>query len=114
MPAAPPPTSCPLMHLPPQDAMKNSQPDPCHYQTIAGLGNITSPVAGGPTGKPGQPGPPVYVSAPHFCQADPRLAQGVEGLACDPQQHVTYVDIEPTTGRCTLLGRSCCAAAAGG
>ena len=102
------------MHLPPQDAMKNSQPDPCHYQTIAGLGNITSPVAGGPTGKPGQPGPPVYVSAPHFCQADPRLAQGVEGLACDPQQHVTYVDIEPTTGRCTLLGRSCCAAAAGG
>ncbi len=97
--------------------MAAALPDPCHYQSVPGLANITSPIAGGPTGKPGEPGPPIYVTPPHFCQADPSLAEGVEGLHCDPEQHLTYLDVEPITGerpacaqRPPLAARCSCAA----
>lgn len=60
--------------------------------------NITGPMAAGPQGPPDTPGPLVFVSLPHFCDADPALLADVEGLQCDRDKHVTYVDVEPTTG----------------
>lgn len=49
--------------------------------------------AAGPGGRAGKPGPPIFLSYPHFCDADPALAEGVEGLACDPQAHDLFVDV---------------------
>lgn len=43
-------------------------------------------------------GAPIYVSLPHFLDADPSLLEGVTGLRPDPLQHEMFLDIEPTTG----------------
>lgn len=77
---------------------KQGDPDDRYFQYVQGLMNITSPKAAGPSGKPGRPGPPLFLSYPHYCQADERLQQGVEGLSCDPVKHDLFVDVEPTTG----------------
>jgi hypothetical protein len=45
-------------------------------------------------------GPYVFVSMPMFCGANESLAADV-GLTCDMDQHMTWVDIEPTTGGCS-------------
>ena len=36
-------------------------------------------------------GAPAYGSAPHFLQADPDLADAVEGLSPDPALHTTFL-----------------------
>eukprot|EP00798_Chlamydomonas_sp_ICE-L_P024550 gene24550-10161_t len=75
------------------------KPDVCHYQNIRGLMNITIPRAVGARGKPGDAyGPPVYVSAPHFCDCDSSLSEAVSGLECVPSMHTFFVDVEPITG----------------
>jgi hypothetical protein len=49
--------------------------------------------AAGPGGHAGKPGPPIFLSYPHYCGADPALAQGVTGVACDPAAHELFVDV---------------------
>lgn len=51
------------------------------------------PAAGGPGGPPGKAGPPIFLSRPHYCGADPSLAAGVVGLRCDPARHSTHIDV---------------------
>ncbi|KAH9258385.1 hypothetical protein BASA81_003434 [Batrachochytrium salamandrivorans] len=43
-------------------------------------------------------GAPIFVSLPHFLDADPALLEGVTGLQPDPLLHEMFLDIEPTTG----------------
>nr|XP_028602948.1 platelet glycoprotein 4 isoform X2 [Podarcis muralis] len=43
-------------------------------------------------------GKPVYVTLPHFLYASEEIAQGVEGLHPNPPEHMTFLDVEPTTG----------------
>lgn len=31
-------------------------------------------------------------------QADPSLAAALDGVACDPARHTTFLDVEPNTG----------------
>lgn len=78
--------------------MSQADPDPRFFQTIRGLMNLTTPMAAGPSGLPGAPGPPIFLSYPHFCGADPVLAQGVVGLRCLPEYHDLFLDVEPNTG----------------
>jgi hypothetical protein len=40
----------------------------------------------------------VFVSMPMFCGADEALAADA-GLTCDMDKHMTWVDVEPITGR---------------
>ena len=76
-------------------------PDPRFYQTLRGLMNVTAPMAaaaagGGSSGGGGDTppvGPPLFLSYPHFCGADPRLAAGVQGLACHPEVHSLFLDV---------------------
>lgn len=78
-----------------------SDVDSCHNQRIKGLRNITTPMAIGAQGIPkggSAPGPPIYVSLPHFCLCDESLAEQYEGLSCDLDRHMTWVDVEPITG----------------
>ena len=49
--------------------------------------------AAGPAGLAGKPGPPLFLSYPHFCDANPRLAAGVVGLQCRPKQHDLFLDV---------------------
>jgi hypothetical protein len=49
--------------------------------------------AAGPAGVAGKPGPPLFLSYPHFCDADPRLVAGVEGLECRPKRHDLFLDV---------------------
>ena len=49
--------------------------------------------AAGPAGVAGKPGPPLFLSYPHFCDADPRLVAGVEGLQCRPKRHDLFLDV---------------------
>lgn len=69
-------------------------PDPRYYQTVPGLMNITAPMAAASGGV----GPPLFLSLPGFCYADPSLAEGVEGIECDHLRHDIHIDVEPTTG----------------
>ncbi len=62
-------------------------------------GRGPSPLAGGPSGKPGQAGPPIFLSRPHYCDADPALAAGVHGLACQPELHESHLDVGEWKGR---------------
>lgn len=41
---------------------------------------------------------PVYLSFPHFYQADPELLDTVEGLTPDKEKHETYFKIQPKLG----------------
>ncbi|KAL4431087.1 hypothetical protein ABPG75_006343 [Micractinium tetrahymenae] len=86
----------PLLRLRPDPSIL--KPDPRYFQTIQGLMNISGPAVAGPTGSPDTPGPPIFLSYPHFCGADPSLAQGVEGLHCKPEYLDLYLDVEPSTG----------------
>lgn len=43
-------------------------------------------------------GPPVFLSNAHFCDVDPAVAETVVGLNCSQSEHVTFLDVEPTTG----------------
>lgn len=45
-----------------------------------------------------QKGRPVYVSLPHFYQADERLTKRVKGLNPQKEKHETFIDVEPTIG----------------
>jgi hypothetical protein len=62
----------------------------CEYYNFApsGMGNITSAVNA-----------PVWISNPHFCNADPSLIEAIGGMNPNPEIHLTYVDIEPQTGQ---------------
>eukprot|EP00887_Chlorella_sp_A99_P005592 scaffold1.g5592.t1 len=87
----------PLLRLRPDPSQAG--PDPRYFQYVRGLMNVTSPLATGPHGAAGsRPGPPVFLSYPHFCGADPGLAAGVVGVACDPERHALFVDVEPMSG----------------
>ncbi|KFM25479.1 Scavenger receptor class B member 1 [Auxenochlorella protothecoides] len=87
--------------------------NPTYFQYIQGLMNITGPMASGrqrvaggvgkrvfwgPLGQAGKTGPPLFLSMPHYCGADPALAAGVVGLKCDPARHKLHLDVEPHTG----------------
>lgn len=41
---------------------------------------------------------PIYLSMPHFLDADPFFANQVDGLKPDAEKHDFYLDIEPRTG----------------
>ncbi|XP_071441535.1 scavenger receptor class B member 1-like [Hetaerina americana] len=41
---------------------------------------------------------PVYLSFPHFYQADPKLLEAVEGLKPDQKKHETFFKIQPKLG----------------
>ncbi|CAG02411.1 unnamed protein product, partial [Tetraodon nigroviridis] len=41
---------------------------------------------------------PVYISLPHFLHGSAVLQQNVLGLHPSPEHHMTYLDVEPTTG----------------
>lgn len=43
-------------------------------------------------------GAPLWGSAPHFFQGDPRLLDQVEGLKPEAERHEYFADIEPLTG----------------
>lgn len=70
------------------DAEKNPE-NKCYdtkdYSALKGLQNIS----------PCQYGAPVYLSNPHFYQADPQLLETVEGLSPNPAEHETYFKIQP-------------------
>ena len=55
-------------------------------------------ILAGPDGRAGLAGPPVFLSNAHFCDVDPAVADTVLGLNCSLSQHVTFLDVEPTTG----------------
>ncbi|KAG2485799.1 hypothetical protein HYH03_015510 [Edaphochlamys debaryana] len=80
---------------------REGEVDPCHYQTIRGLANVSIPSAVGPNGNASAPaahGVPVLMSLPHFCLVDPSVTGALEGPACDPERHSTFIDVEPITG----------------
>ncbi|XP_065360700.1 lysosome membrane protein 2 [Calliphora vicina] len=58
------------------------------YDAVKGLQNIS----------PCQYGAPVYLSNPHFYQADSSLLESVEGLTPNKSQHETYFKIQPKLG----------------
>ncbi|XP_036977126.1 platelet glycoprotein 4 [Acanthopagrus latus] len=41
---------------------------------------------------------PIYISLPHFLFGSPSLRESVLGLSPDPEQHDTFMDVEPITG----------------
>ncbi|XP_057589125.1 platelet glycoprotein 4-like [Hippopotamus amphibius kiboko] len=41
---------------------------------------------------------PVYISLPHFLHASPEIAEHIEGLSPNEEEHSTYLDVEPITG----------------
>uniref|UniRef100_A0A8C2RNV3 Platelet glycoprotein 4 n=1 Tax=Capra hircus TaxID=9925 RepID=A0A8C2RNV3_CAPHI len=43
-------------------------------------------------------GRPVYISLPHFLHASPEIAEPIEGLSPNEEEHSTYLDVEPITG----------------
>ncbi|KAF4020029.1 hypothetical protein G4228_011808 [Cervus hanglu yarkandensis] len=43
-------------------------------------------------------GKPVYISLPHFLHGSPELAEPIEGLSPNEEEHRTYLDVEPITG----------------
>uniref|UniRef100_A0A673SP31 Platelet glycoprotein 4 n=1 Tax=Suricata suricatta TaxID=37032 RepID=A0A673SP31_SURSU len=43
-------------------------------------------------------GKPVYISLPHFLHASPDIAEPIEGLNPNEDEHSTYLDVEPITG----------------
>jgi hypothetical protein len=43
-------------------------------------------------------GAPVFVSLPHFLNADEDIQNSIDGLKADPAIHTTYLNVEPYTG----------------
>ncbi len=43
-------------------------------------------------------GVPIISTAPHFFQADPSLAEAIDGLTPDQEKHDTFLDVDPITG----------------
>jgi len=43
-------------------------------------------------------GAPVLMSTPHFLGGDPMLSEAIDGIDPVQAKHVTYLDLEPTTG----------------
>jgi len=43
-------------------------------------------------------GAPVVMSTPHFLDADPSLAEAIDGINPDREKHVTFLNLEPRTG----------------
>uniref|UniRef100_UPI0040385A08 scavenger receptor class B member 1 isoform X1 n=2 Tax=Callospermophilus lateralis TaxID=76772 RepID=UPI0040385A08 len=43
-------------------------------------------------------GAPLFLSHPHFLNADPILAEAVAGLHPDPEEHSLFLDVHPVTG----------------
>ncbi|XP_060759532.1 platelet glycoprotein 4 [Neoarius graeffei] len=43
-------------------------------------------------------GSPVYISLPHFLHGSKELLERVHGLNPNPEEHSTYLDVEPITG----------------
>ncbi|XP_077895489.1 scavenger receptor class B member 1 isoform X2 [Ictidomys tridecemlineatus] len=43
-------------------------------------------------------GAPLFLSQPHFLNADPVLAEAVAGLHPDPEEHSLFLDVHPVTG----------------
>uniref|UniRef100_A0A8C2RNZ9 Platelet glycoprotein 4 n=1 Tax=Capra hircus TaxID=9925 RepID=A0A8C2RNZ9_CAPHI len=42
-------------------------------------------------------GKPVYISLPHFLHGSPELAEPIEGLSPNEEEHSTYLDVEPVS-----------------
>ncbi len=62
-------------------------PDFYHDNLPTGLTNLTL-----------MGGFPLYLSKPHFLEADPSVQAAVEGLAPDPVAHLTFIDAEERSG----------------
>lgn len=43
-------------------------------------------------------GAPIFISLPHFYQADPSFVEAVDGISPDPLLHETFISVEPYTG----------------
>ena len=41
---------------------------------------------------------PIIMSTPHFLDADPSLHEAIDGVDPDREKHITFLNIEPTTG----------------
>lgn len=39
----------------------------------------------------------MYISLPHFLHASPEIAETVEGLNANEEEHRTYLDVEPVS-----------------
>lgn len=39
----------------------------------------------------------MYISLPHFLHASPEIAETVEGLNANEEEHKTYLDVEPVS-----------------
>lgn len=39
----------------------------------------------------------MYVSLPHFLYASPEVHSNIEGLHPNPEEHSTYLDVEPVS-----------------
>ena len=44
-------------------------------------------------------GVPVIMSTPHFLDGDPELAAAIDGIQPVHDKHVTYLHVEPLSGR---------------
>ena len=42
---------------------------------------------------------PIIMSTPHFLDADESLPEAIDGVDPDPEKHITFLNIEPTTGK---------------
>ena len=47
----------------------------------------------------GPQGVPIVMSTPHFLDADESLWKAIDGVQPDREKHITYLNIEPTTGK---------------
>ena len=43
------------------------------------------------------PGAPIFLSAPHFYQADQKFVSDIEGMHPTKEYHETFVDINPVS-----------------
>ena len=39
----------------------------------------------------------MYISLPHFLHASPEIAEPIEGLSPNEEEHSTYLDVEPVS-----------------
>jgi len=46
----------------------------------------------------GPKGVPIIMSTPHFLDAHESLPKAIDGVEPDPEKHITFLNIEPTTG----------------